>query len=112
MPRLRRTSGVTGRGIRRFGSDVGPLTPSLKSAPAMFIHVATDFLPRGEAEEAARSDSRYPGPLLDRLRAHAVASTALGGLVVVADWAVLALFIGSYPHPGFAGATSMDVRDL
>lgn len=65
-------------------------------AAGMFIHVAMDFLPQCEAgsevEEVASSDSTdSSGPLLDRLRSHALVSTAVGGLVVVAAWAALAL---------------------
>lgn len=58
-------------------------------ATGVFLHVAMDFLPRceigGEIHEAAglhEADHH----LLDRLRWHAVGSTALGGLLVAAAW--------------------------
>ena len=67
-------------------------------AAGVFLHMATDFLPRceiggdiyevaalagdGEGDEAHRR--------LDRLRRHAAASTALGGLIVFGLWAALA----------------------
>lgn len=61
-------------------------------ATGVFLHVAMDFLPRcelgGEIHEAAglaESDHH----LLDRLRWHAVASTAAGSLLVFAAWLLL-----------------------
>ncbi|WP_423744268.1 ZIP family metal transporter (plasmid) [Haladaptatus sp. SPP-AMP-3] len=61
-------------------------------AAGVFLHVAMDFLPRcelgGEVYEVAQlSDNAHH--LLDELRTHAVASTALGGLVVFALWVVI-----------------------
>ncbi len=58
-------------------------------ATGVFLHVAMDFLPRcevgGEIYELA-VDTTDSHALLDRLRLHAVASTALGGLAVFAGW--------------------------
>ena len=61
-------------------------------AAGVFLHVALDFLPEcelgGEVYEVAQvSDDAHH--LLDRLRLHAVGSTALGGAVVFAAWLVL-----------------------
>ncbi|WP_128476198.1 ZIP family metal transporter [Halorussus pelagicus] len=58
-------------------------------AAGVFLHVAMDFLPRcelgGEVYEVAQiTDDAHD--LLDRLRAHAVASTGLGGVVVFVAW--------------------------
>ena len=58
-------------------------------AAGVFLHVAMDFLPRcelgGEIYEVAQvTDDAHA--LLDRLRTHAVASTALGGLAVFLAW--------------------------
>ncbi|WP_440989040.1 ZIP family metal transporter [Haloarchaeobius baliensis] len=58
-------------------------------AAGVFLHVAMDFLPRceigGEVYEVAQvSDDAHH--LLDRLRVHAVGSTALGGIVVFVAW--------------------------
>ncbi|WP_327052160.1 ZIP family metal transporter [Halomicrococcus gelatinilyticus] len=58
-------------------------------AAGVFLHVAMDFLPRcelgGEVYEVAQvSDDAHA--LLDRLRTHAVASTALGGVAVFVAW--------------------------
>jgi ZIP family zinc transporter len=56
-------------------------------AVGVFLHVAMDFLPRceigSEVHEALADDDHA---LLDRLRLHAVASTALGGLAVFLGW--------------------------
>ncbi|WP_227353767.1 ZIP family metal transporter [Haladaptatus salinisoli] len=62
-------------------------------AAGVFLHVAMDFLPRcelgGEVYEVAQlSDDAHQ--LLDELRVHAVASTALGALVVFVGWATVA----------------------
>jgi ZIP family zinc transporter len=59
----------------------------------VFLHVAMDFLPECETgtevgEVAKLSENAHS--LLDRLRVHAVASTALGALTVLAAWVVLA----------------------
>jgi ZIP family zinc transporter len=58
-------------------------------AAGVFLHVAMDFLPRCEqgsevGKVAALSDDAHE--LLDRLRNHAVASTALGAGVVFVAW--------------------------
>jgi ZIP family zinc transporter len=59
-------------------------------ATGVFLHVAMDFLPRceigSEVHEALADDDHA---LLDRLRAHAVASTVLGGLAVFLAWVVV-----------------------
>lgn len=64
-------------------------------AAGMFLHVATDFLPRcetgSEISEVAQKISKEANTLLDRLRLHAVVSTAPGGIVVFASWAALAV---------------------
>jgi ZIP family zinc transporter len=58
-------------------------------AAGVFLHVAMDFLPScelgGEVYEVAQigDDAHH---LLDRLRLHAVGSTALGGIVVFLAW--------------------------
>ncbi len=61
-------------------------------ATGVFLHVAMDFLPRceigGEIHEAAGL-SEGDHHLLDRLRWHAVVSTAAGGLLVFAAWLLL-----------------------
>lgn len=62
-------------------------------ASGIFLHLAMDFLPRCELgseayEVAHESDNAHA--LLDRLRVHAVASTALGGLAVLAGWVAVA----------------------
>jgi ZIP family zinc transporter len=59
----------------------------------VFLHVAMDFLPECETgtevgEVAKLSEDAHA--LLDRLRVHAVASTGLGALAVLAAWLVLA----------------------
>jgi ZIP family zinc transporter len=61
-------------------------------AAGVFLHVAMDFLPRCEqgsevGKVAALSDDAHA--LLDKLRTHAVASTALGALAVFAAWLVV-----------------------
>jgi ZIP family zinc transporter len=61
-------------------------------AAGVFLHVAMDFLPScevgGEVDEVA-SVSDADHALLDRLRVHAVASTALGGLAVFLAWVAI-----------------------
>jgi ZIP family zinc transporter len=62
-------------------------------ASGVFLHVAMDFLPECEAgtevgEVAALSGAAHDR--LDRFRVHAVASTALGGIVVFLAWVLLA----------------------
>ena len=58
-------------------------------AAGVFLHVAMDFLPRcevgGEIYDVAMTGGGGHA-LLDRLRVHAVASTALGGAAVLAAW--------------------------
>ena len=58
-------------------------------AAGVFLHVAMDFLPScevgGEVDEVCSVSERSHG-LLDRLRIHAVASTLLGGVAVLAAW--------------------------
>ena len=62
-------------------------------AAGTFLHVAMDFLPSCEtgsevhAEAVATSGESHE--LLDRLRLHAVASTALGGFAIFLAWLVV-----------------------
>jgi ZIP family zinc transporter len=61
-------------------------------AAGIFLHVAMDFLPNCEAGseiDEVCSIHEHSHNLLDELRTHAVASTVLGGGLVVAAWAVL-----------------------
>lgn len=59
----------------------------------VFLHVAMDFLPEcevgGEVGEVAQLDG-HAHELLDRLRIHAVASTAVGAVAVFVAWLVVA----------------------
>ncbi|MFB6082508.1 MAG: ZIP family metal transporter [Halanaeroarchaeum sp.] len=59
-------------------------------AAGTFLHVAMDFLPSCETGSEVHAEAvATAGPsheLLDRLRLHAVASTALGGIVVFLAW--------------------------
>jgi ZIP family zinc transporter len=62
-------------------------------AAGVFLHIAMDFLPECEAgsevgEVAALSGDAHA--LLDRLRVHAVASTAVGATAVFLAWLVIA----------------------
>ncbi|WP_089766817.1 ZIP family metal transporter [Halobellus clavatus] len=62
-------------------------------AAGVFLHVAMDFLPRcelGSEIHSLLSTSGDAHELLDRLRVHAVASTSIGGLVVLLAWLVIA----------------------
>ncbi|WP_336025232.1 ZIP family metal transporter [Halobellus salinisoli] len=62
-------------------------------AAGVFLHVAMDFLPRCEIGSEIHDLLAVSGDahaLLDRLRIHAVASTSLGGLVVLLAWLVIA----------------------
>jgi len=59
----------------------------------VFLHVAMDFLPECETgtevgEVAQLSENAHA--LLDRLRVHAVVSTALGAVAVFLAWLVVA----------------------
>ncbi|MFB6150325.1 MAG: ZIP family metal transporter [Haloarculaceae archaeon] len=74
-----------------------PEAPALNAvvfgfASGIFLHVAMDFLPHCEAGSeidqvcSIHEESHH---LLDRLRTHAVASTAVGGVAVVAAWVAL-----------------------
>jgi len=61
-------------------------------ATGVFLHVAMDFLPECEIgsevhESLAREGDAHA--LLDRLRVHAVASTAVGGVAVFLAWTVV-----------------------
>jgi ZIP family zinc transporter len=61
-------------------------------AAGIFLHVAMDFLPQCEAGseiDEVCSLHEEAHDLLDRLRIHAVLSTALGGVAVVVAWATL-----------------------
>jgi ZIP family zinc transporter len=75
-----------------------PSTPVVNAAifgfaAGVFLHIAMDFLPEcevgGEVSEAAGVEADAHA-LLDRLRVHAVASTASGALAVFAAWVVVA----------------------
>ena len=62
-------------------------------AAGVFLHVAMDFLPRCEIGSEIHDLLSVSGDahaLLDRLRLHAVASTSIGGFVVLAAWLVIA----------------------
>ncbi|MEZ3114633.1 ZIP family metal transporter [Halobaculum sp. MBLA0147] len=62
-------------------------------ATGVFLHVATDFLPRCELGSEIHEALSVEGDahqLLDRLRTHAVVSTLAGGLVVFLAWLVVA----------------------
>jgi ZIP family zinc transporter len=62
-------------------------------AAGVFLHVAMDFLPRCEIGSEVHELLSVTGDahaLLDRLRLHAVASTSIGGLVVLLAWLVIA----------------------
>jgi len=65
-------------------------------AAGIFLHVAMDFLPEcelgGEVSEVADIDREdaTAHALLDRLRAHAVAATLLGGVAVFVAWLLVA----------------------
>lgn len=58
-------------------------------AAGIFLHIAMDFLPRcetgSEIHEALASEG-HAHEVLDRLRVHAVVSTALGGFAVFVAW--------------------------
>jgi len=63
-------------------------------AAGIFLHVAMDFLPECETGSevhaaATRGRDDHDHAILDRLRLHAVASTALGGIAVAAAWLLL-----------------------
>jgi ZIP family zinc transporter len=61
-------------------------------ATGVFLHVAMDFLPQCELGSEVHDALAVEGDahtLLDRLRIHAVASTALGGLAVFLAWVVV-----------------------
>jgi ZIP family zinc transporter len=61
-------------------------------AAGVFLHVAMDFLPRCEIGSEVHDLLSVSGDahrLLDRLRLHAVASTAIGGLLVLAAWVLI-----------------------
>ncbi len=62
-------------------------------AAGVFVHVATDFLPRCELGSEIHDALAVDGDahaLLDRLRTHAVVSTTLGGVAVFLAWLVVA----------------------
>jgi ZIP family zinc transporter len=74
-----------------------PAAPAVRGivfgfATGIFLHVAMDFLPRCELGSEIHDALAVDGDahaLLDRLRLHAVASTALGGLAVFLAWVVI-----------------------
>jgi ZIP family zinc transporter len=62
-------------------------------ATGVFLHVAMDFLPECEIGSEVHESLSHEGDahaLLDRLRLHAVASTALGAVVVFLGWIAVA----------------------
>ena len=62
-------------------------------ATGVFLHVAMDFLPECEIGSEVHESLEHEGDahtLLDRLRVHAVASTAVGGLAVFLAWLAVA----------------------
>jgi len=62
-------------------------------AAGVFVHVATDFLPRCELGSEIHDALAVDGDaheLLDRLRTHAVVSTCLGGVAVFVAWVLVA----------------------
>ncbi|MFC7098261.1 ZIP family metal transporter [Halobaculum marinum] len=62
-------------------------------ATGVFLHVAMDFLPECEIGSEVHESLDHEGDaheLLDRLRVHAVASTALGALAVFLGWLAIA----------------------
>jgi len=77
-----------------------PSTPVVNAAifgfaAGVFLHVAMDFLPEcevgGEISEAAGVDhDGHAHALLDRMRVHAVASTAAGAVAVFLAWLAVA----------------------
>lgn len=90
---------AAGVGIAAIPASLLPLpdVPAVNAvvfgfAAGIFLHVAMDFLPNCEAGSeinevvALQEDDHH---LLDELRTHAVGSTALGVVVVVAAWALL-----------------------
>jgi ZIP family zinc transporter len=64
-------------------------------AAGIFLHVAMDFLPECETGSEVHAvatrgrDADHDHALLDRLRLHAVASTAIGGVALAAAWLLL-----------------------
>ncbi len=73
--------------------DTGVLNAAVFGfATGVFLHVAMDFLPSceigGEVDEVC-SLAEHSHDQLDRLRLHAVASTAVGGVAVAAAWVAL-----------------------
>jgi ZIP family zinc transporter len=90
---------AAGVGITAIPTALLPIPPApainavvFGFAAGIFLHVAMDFLPNCEAGseiDEVCSLHEHSHDLLDELRTHAVASTALGAIVVVAAWAVL-----------------------
>jgi ZIP family zinc transporter len=74
-----------------------PAAPAVRGvvfgfATGIFLHVAMDFLPQCELGSEIHDALAVDGDahtLLDRLRLHAVASTAFGGLAVFVAWIVI-----------------------
>ncbi|MFD1598932.1 ZIP family metal transporter [Halobellus rarus] len=91
---------ATGVGIAGIASSMIalPATGTIRGlvfgfAAGVFLHVAMDFLPRCEIGSEIHDLLSVSGDahaLLDRLRLHAVASTSIGGLVVLLAWLVVA----------------------
>jgi ZIP family zinc transporter len=91
---------ATGVGIAGIASSMIalPATGTVRGlvfgfAAGVFLHVAMDFLPRCEIGSEIHDLLSVSGDahaLLDRLRLHAVASTSIGGLVVLVAWLAIA----------------------
>lgn len=61
-------------------------------ATGVFLHVAMDFLPECELGSEIHESLTHEGDahtVLDRMRIHAVASTAIGGLAVFLTWLIV-----------------------
>lgn len=61
-------------------------------ATGVFLHVAMDFLPECELGSEIHESLTHEGDahtVLDRMRIHAVASTAIGGTVVFLTWLIV-----------------------
>ncbi|WP_101294470.1 ZIP family metal transporter [Halegenticoccus soli] len=91
---------AAGVGVAAIGASAVrlPAAPAVRGlvfgfAAGVFLHVAMDFLPRCELGSEIHEALSVEGDahaLLDRLRLHAVASTALGGLAVFLAWTAVA----------------------
>lgn len=90
---------AAGVGVAAIGSSLVALPASgavrgvvFGFATGVFLHVSMDFLPECEIGSEVHESLSHEGDahtLLDRLRVHAVASTALGGLAVFVGWLIV-----------------------